>query len=120
MARDFVLLSPCVTGVFLLLGALTPLRSCFYLICTRNTLFTSVMSSKYCSSCTQKRLLSCFLLDPSNPASKEFKTCASCRASDAKSKKRKALQPLDPNVPAKKRRPVQPAKTLTRPEPPPP
>lgn len=70
------------------------------------------------------RLLSSFLLDPSNPASKERRTCAPCRVSVAKSreklkgKKRKALQPLDPNVPAKKR-PLQPAKTLlARPEPP--
>jgi hypothetical protein len=46
----------------------------------------------------------------------ELNTCASCRATTAKStKKRKALQPLDPNLPAK-RRPVQHAKALTSPE----
>src|SRR5271154_822559 len=61
------------------------------------------MSSKYCSSCTQNRLLSCFLQDASNPASKVLATCASCRASNARYSKRKALQPLDPNIQAKRR-----------------
>jgi hypothetical protein len=62
-----------------------------------------VMSSKYCSSCAQKRLLSCFLLDDSNPVSKVLATCASCRATKARSSKRKALQPIDPNAPSKRR-----------------
>ena len=66
------------------------------------SLQTSVISSKYCSSCAQKRLLSCFLSDASNPESKVLATCALCRASKARSK-RKALQPLDPNVPSKRR-----------------
>jgi hypothetical protein len=81
------------------------------------------MSSKCCSNCRQTRLLSSFLLDPSKPAIKELKTYAPCRVSIAKSReklkeeKRNALQPLDPNIPAKKR--VLPrAKTLARPEPP--
>jgi hypothetical protein len=80
------------------------------------------MSSKCCSNCGQTRLLSAFLSDPSNPASKELKTCGPCRVSIAKSreklrgekKKRKALQPLDPNISAKKRA-LSPAKTLARP-----
>ena len=73
------------------------------------------MSSKYCSSCAQKRLLSCFLLDASNPMSKVLATCASCRATKARSSKRKALQPLDPNIQAKRRVP-RPTKAPTRPE----
>src|SRR5271170_6439667 len=71
------------------------------------------MDSKYCSSCTQKRLLSCFLRDASNPASKVLATCASCRASKERYSKRKALQPLDPNIQAKRRVP-RPTKTPTR------
>src|SRR5271154_219177 len=63
------------------------------------------MSSKYCSSCTQERLLSCFLKDASNPASKVLATCASCRAATARHSKRKALQPLDPNIQTKRRVP---------------
>src|SRR5271155_2705757 len=63
------------------------------------------MDSKYCSSCTQKRLLSCFLSEASNPASKVLATCASCRASKERYSKRKALQPLDPNIQAKRRVP---------------
>jgi len=70
------------------------------------------MSFKCCSNCARERLLPCFLKDPSNPASKELKTCTSCRTSIAKSmKKRKALQPLDPNIPAKRRPP--PVESLT-------
>ena len=64
-------------------------------------------------------------LRPSNPAIKELKTDASCRVSIAKSreklkeKKRKPLQPLDSNVPAKKRL-SKPAKAIARLQPPPP
>jgi hypothetical protein len=68
------------------------------------------MASKYCSSCTQKRLLSFFLSDASNPGSKVLATCNICRAHKTKHNKRKALQPLDPNVPAKRRS----TKALTR------
>src|SRR5271163_1666287 len=74
------------------------------------------MDSKYCSGCLQKLLLSSFLADASaNPGSKVFATCTPCR--DRRSKtKRKALQPLDPNVPSK-RRARGPPKALARPEP---
>jgi hypothetical protein len=61
------------------------------------------MESRYCSSCFQSCLLSCFLLNVSTkPGSKVFKTCIACRVSQQKSKKRKALQPLDPNIPSKR------------------
>jgi len=71
------------------------------------------MASKYCSSCTQKRLLSSFFSDTSNPGSKVLATCNICRAHKTRHNKRKALQPLDPNVPAKR----QPTKAPTRPNP---
>jgi hypothetical protein len=58
--------------------ALAPAKTRLY------SLRTSVMSSKFCSSCAQKRLLSCFLLDASNPTSKVLATCASCRATKAR------------------------------------
>src|SRR5438045_260593 len=74
-----------------------------------------VMSSKYCSSCAQLHLLSCFLSDASNPVSKVLATCALCRASRVRSSKRKPLQPLDPNIQAKKK-PTWPTKPLTSPE----
>lgn len=75
----------------------------FLFLLPENSLFLFEMSSKYCSNCLQTRLLFFFLLDPSNPASKELKTCVSFRVSIAKSREklkedRKALQPLDPNV----------------------
>ena len=58
------------------------------------------MESKYCSTCPNKRLLASFLKDASaNPGSKVFATCIPCRE---KSKKRRALQPLDPNRPSKR------------------
>src|SRR5271155_6271851 len=71
------------------------------------------MDSKYCSGCLQKCLLSSFLADASaNPGSKVFATCILCR--DRRSKtKRKALQPLDPNIQAKRRVP-RPTKAPTR------
>src|ERR1700733_5094287 len=60
------------------------------------------MDSKYCSSCLQKHALSSFLKDTSSDlGSKMFSTCIPCRAKN--SKKRKALQPLCPNVPPKRR-----------------
>ena len=60
------------------------------------------MDSKYCSSCIQKHALSSFLKDTSSDlGSKIFSTCIPCRAKN--SKKRKALQPLCPNVPPKRR-----------------
>jgi hypothetical protein len=58
------------------------------------------MESKYCSACAQKRVLSCFLKNPSaNPGTKIFSTCIPCRE---KSKKRRVLQPLDTNRPSKR------------------
>src|ERR1700755_196487 len=64
-------------------------------------LYMFKMDSKYCSSCHQKRLLSCF---PTNKSGKVLATCNSCRTSQAKSNtKRKALQELDPNLPSKRR-----------------
>jgi uncharacterized cysteine cluster protein YcgN (CxxCxxCC family) len=60
------------------------------------------MDSKYCSSCLHKHVLSSFLKDTSSDlGSKIFSTCIPCRAKN--SKKRKALQPLCPNVPPKRR-----------------
>jgi hypothetical protein len=56
------------------------------------------MDSKYCSSCLQKRLLSCF---STTSTGKVLATCNSCRAK--KTSKRKALQELDPNLPPKRR-----------------
>lgn len=55
------------------------------------------MDSKYCSSCLQKRLLSCF---STTSTGKVLATCNSCRAK--KNNKRKALQELDPNLPSKR------------------
>src|SRR5271156_3914271 len=64
------------------------------------------MDSKYCSSCLQKRLLSSFLADASaNPGSKVFATCIPCRDRRRSKTKRKALQPLDPNIQPKRRVP---------------
>ncbi|PMD28775.1 hypothetical protein L207DRAFT_570230 [Hyaloscypha variabilis F] len=58
------------------------------------------MESKCCSVCAQKRVLSCFLKNPSaNPGTKVFSTCIPCRD---KAKKRRALQPLDANRPSKR------------------
>src|SRR5271156_2831450 len=74
------------------------------------------MDSKYCSGCTQKRLLSSFLSDASNLGSKVLATCNICRASKSRYQKRKALQPLDPNIQAKRRVP-RPTKAPTRPKP---
>jgi hypothetical protein len=55
------------------------------------------MDSKYCSSCLQKRLLSCF---SATSTGKVLSTCNSCRTKG--NKKRKALQELDPNLPSKR------------------
>src|SRR5271154_2066401 len=64
------------------------------------------MDSKYCSCCLQKRLLSSFLADASaNPGSKVFATCIPCRDRRRSKTKRKALQPLDPNIQPKRRVP---------------
>jgi hypothetical protein len=62
------------------------------------------MEFRYCSSYFQNRLLSCFLLNVSAKlSSKVFKTCIACCISQQKSfKKRKALQPLNLNIPSKK------------------
>jgi hypothetical protein len=61
------------------------------------------MDSKFCSSCYQKRLITSFFKDPSNSKSKVLKTCTMCRSSTLRSQnKRKALQPLAPNVPSKR------------------
>jgi len=73
------------------------------------------MSSKYCSSCIQKLPLSCFLKDTlASPTSRVYSTCIQCRGNKkASTKKRAALQSLDPNI--------QPAKRVyrsnTRPQP---
>jgi ATP-dependent DNA helicase PIF1 len=69
--------------------------------------YIATMSSKYCSSCTQKRPLLSFLKDTlASPNSRVFATCISCRTVKKKSdKKRAALQSLDPNIqPAKRAR----------------
>jgi hypothetical protein len=67
---------------------------------TTFTLFLYLMESKCCSVCAQKRVLSCFLKNPSaNPGTKVFSTCIPCRD---KAKKRRALQPLDANRPSKR------------------
>jgi hypothetical protein len=72
------------------------------------------MDLKYYSSCLQKHVLSSFLKDISSDlGSKIFRTCIPCRAKN--SKKRKALQPLCPNVPSK-RRTTRPTEALTRPK----
>ena len=77
------------------------------------------MDSKYCAWCVQKLLLSLFLKDPSNPASKLLSTCASCRVKAAAKRKREDSHPRDPRVPAKNRRAAPPVATLARPELPP-
>ena len=87
----------------------------FLPIRTRSFCCYAKMDSKYCSRCTQKRLLSSFLSDAFNPGSKVLATYNICRASKSRYQKRKALQPLDPNIQAKRRVP-QPTKALTRPE----
>ena len=63
------------------------------------------MSSKYYSGCIQKLPLSCFLKDTlASPTSRVFSTCIQCRGkSKASSKKRAALQSLDPNIQPPKR-----------------
>src|SRR5271168_4982274 len=75
-----------------------------------------MMDSRYCGKCPHKLPLSCFLKDPSDPTSKLFSLCASCRAkaAAAATRKRKALQPLDPI-----RRPAPPAEPLPCANPPP-
>ena len=71
----------------------------------------SKMDSKYYSSYAQKCLLSFFLKNASaNPDSKVFSTCITCCDWCCK---RKALQPLDPNIQAKRRVPW-PTKAPTR------
>src|ERR1700722_16588827 len=67
------------------------------------------MDSKYCSSCLQKRLLSCF---SATSTGKVLSTCNSCRTKG--NKKRKALQELDPNLPSK-RHVTRPKKTTITP-----
>jgi hypothetical protein len=91
-------------------------RTRLHLYIYNSSTFTSEMDSKYCSSCLQKRPLSLFLKDASNLGSKVLATCDTCRARTAKSKKRRALQPLDPNIQAKRRVP-RPTKAPTRPNP---
>ena len=60
------------------------------------------MASKYCAHCIQKLLLPSFLADPCDPKSKTLTTCINCRARRWEKKKRKALEPLDPNIPSKR------------------
>jgi hypothetical protein len=72
---------------------------------------TSGMSSKYCSACIKKLPLSSFLASTSaDLGGKVFGTCIPCQD---QYKKRKALQPLDPNIQAKRRVP-KPTKAPTR------
>jgi hypothetical protein len=60
------------------------------------------MASKCCSKCAHTFLLSSFLADPSDSKSKIRKTCIKCRAKAQETYKRKALEPLDPNIPSKR------------------
>src|SRR5438045_703890 len=60
------------------------------------------MASKCCSKCAHTLPLSSFLADPSNPGSKIRITCIKCRSQERARLKRKALEPLDPNVPSKR------------------
>jgi len=73
--------------------------------------YLCLIDSKFYSSCYQSRLFPSFLKDPSNSESKILKTCITCRTRTIQSRnKRKALQPLDPNIPSKR-----PAIANTRP-----
>src|SRR5277367_4516682 len=60
------------------------------------------MSTRYCSVCIQKRTPPFFLQDVSSlPSSKVFATCYVCkekRRTNRPSKKRPALQEIDPNI----------------------
>jgi hypothetical protein len=60
------------------------------------------MSTRYCSVCIQKRTPSFFLQNASSlPSSKVFATCYICRekrCTNRPSKKRPALQEIDPNI----------------------
>src|SRR5271163_932027 len=60
------------------------------------------MSTRYCSVCIQKRTPPFFLQDVSSlPSSKVFATCYVCREkrrTNRPSKKRPALQEIDPNI----------------------
>jgi hypothetical protein len=75
---------------------------CFYIYSLFYLLYSPIatMSSKYCSSCMQKRLLPCFLKDAlASPTSRVYSTCIQCRDKAKASRgKRPALQPLDPNI----------------------
>jgi hypothetical protein len=70
------------------------------------------MDSKCCSRCAHTLLLSSFLDDPSNLESIIRATCLKCRTQQravrAKSK-RKAPEPLNPNVPSKDLQPSLPS-----------
>ena len=95
------------------LSLFTLLLTCFHLFFGRGPI--APMSSKYCSSCIQKLPPSYFLKDTlASPTSRVFSTCIQCRGkSKASSKKRAALQSLDPNIqPAKRVR-----RSNTRPQP---
>jgi hypothetical protein len=75
--------------------------------------FLNLMDSKYCSKCMQRLSLSSFLKDTSaNPSSKVFATCIPCRE---KLKKRRALQPLDPNKLSKRPHTSRPPLPSSRP-----
>ena len=63
------------------------------------------MASKTCACCAHERELSSSLSTPSEPASRELKVCAYCRARQTESnRKRKAPQPLDLSILARERR----------------
>ena len=83
------------------------------------SILKSEMDSKCCSTCAHTPSLSCFLKNASaNPDSRIFVTCISCRD---RSKKRRALQPPDPNAPAKRAttRPARAGTDVERSIPPP-
>jgi hypothetical protein len=63
------------------------------------------MAPKCCSKCAHTFPLTSFLKDPSNPKSKSLSFCIQCRTKATASFhkcKRKALKPLEPNIPSKR------------------
>jgi hypothetical protein len=100
---------------------LTPslLKECFKINVI--VLSAATMSSKYCSKCARKLPISSFLKDAlASPSSRVYSTCIQCRSRKiaSNSKKRAALQSLDPNIqPAKHvRRSNGPQPTVTCPQ----
>jgi hypothetical protein len=86
-----------------------PFMYFFSMCCFSFLLYIAIMSSKYCSKCPYKLPISSFLKDAlASPSSRVYSTCIQCRSqkNTSNSKKRAALQSLDPNV--------QPAKRVHR------